>query len=134
MKEMNDDELQQWLENKQPLPENNQLSDDAKAYHTLFKALGKEPASGLPYNFTAKVTRHIAANIKRGNELRANLLAAAIFIAVMGIVCASMAIISPNFITTLLQYKWVLLLLPLVFIAIQYFDQQLVKTRIFNGR
>lgn len=132
MKEMNDDELQQWLENKQPLPKGDELSDDAKAYHTLFEALGEEPANGLPYDFTAKVTRDIEADVKRGNELRSNLLATVIFIAVMGIVCGTIAIVKPTTTNILLQYKWILLLIPIVFMAIQYFDQKLIKGRIFS--
>jgi hypothetical protein len=134
MIEMNDDELQQWLDNKQPLPKSDELSNDAKAYSTLFEALGDEPANGLPYDFTAKVTRHIAADIKRGNELRSNLLVAAIFVAVVAIICGIIAIVNPATTSTLLQYKWILLLLPIVFMAIQYFDQKLVKTRIFSCR
>lgn len=134
MKKMSDEELQQWLENKQQLPKSDELSDDAKAYRTLFEALGEEPANGLPYDFSAKVTRYVRADVKRGNELKYNLAAAIIFIAVLAVIYGVLAFFTPNQALLLLKYKWILLLFPLAFITIQYFDQKLVKTKIFNSR
>jgi hypothetical protein len=132
MKKLNDEELQRLFEDgyfssKKP------LNDDENAYATLFEALGSEPEGGLPYNFAAKVTRQVGTEQKLGNELRRNLAAALIFVVSLAIICGALAIFSPDTTLTLLKYKWILLLLPVAFIAIQHFDQKLVKTRIFRN-
>lgn len=133
MKEMSDDELQQWLENDKQLHEGNALGKDASAYRALFKALGEEPSNGLPYDFAAKVTRHVKANVKRSNELRYNLFAAFIFIVVLAVIYGVLAVYTPNQASSLMKYKWILLLFPIAFISIQYFDQKLIKNRIFRN-
>ena len=133
MKEMNDEELQQWLENKPQLSAGDALSEDAKAYRTLFETLGEEPEGGLPYDFAAKVTRHIQAGEKRSNELKYNFLAIFIFIAIITGVWGLLAIFTPGQAPVLLKYKWILILFPVVFITIQYFDQKLIKTKIFRS-
>ena len=132
MKEMNDEELQRMFEDGHFSP-GEPLNEDAKAYKTLFEALGKEPQSGLPYDFAAKVTRHIQAEQKRGSEIRSNLVAAGLFIIAIVTACCAIAIFNPDTKTVLLKYKWVLLLLPVVFIAIQYFDQKFIKTKLFRN-
>ena len=132
MKELNDEELQRLFEDgyfssKKP------LNDEEKAYATLFEALGSEPEGALPYDFAVKVTRQVQEKQKRGSELKRNLAAALISVVSLAIVCGALAIFSPDTTLTLLKYKWVLLLLPVAFIAIQYFDQKLVKIRIFRN-
>jgi hypothetical protein len=99
----------------------------------LFEALKSEPENGLPYNFANKVTRHIQAEQKHGNELKYNLIAAILFIVVLATVCSALAIFNPGTTSALLKYKWVLLLLPVIFIAIQYFDQRLVKIKMLRN-
>src|SRR5579872_3911549 len=110
MKEMSDEELQQWLENRQQLPEGRALPKGARAYRALFEALREEPENGLPYDFAAKVTRHIRADIKRSNELRYNLAAAFIFIAVLAVIYGVLVVFTPDQAPVLLKYKWILLL------------------------
>lgn len=134
MKEMSDEELQQWLENKQRLSAEKVAGKDANAYCALFEALGEEPANGLPYDFAAKVARHVGAMEKRSNELKYNLVAALIFIIVLGFIYSLLVFFTPNQASLLLKYKWILLLFPPAFIVIQYFDQRLVKARMFNSR
>ncbi|HEX3385005.1 MAG TPA: hypothetical protein VHS53_07455 [Mucilaginibacter sp.] len=133
MKELNDEELQRLIEDGY-FSSNEPLNEDVKAYKTLFEALGKEPEIGLSYDFAAKVTRHIQAEQKRGNELRSNLMVAGLFLAAMSMSCCALAIFNPDTTSDLLKYKWILLLVPVAFMAIQYFDQKLVKTRIFDNR
>ncbi|TWJ01546.1 hypothetical protein JN11_01697 [Mucilaginibacter frigoritolerans] len=133
MKEMSDDELQQWLDGKPSLNGNIPLNDDAEAYRNLFEALGKEPETGLSYNFAAKVTRKIATEQKRNNELRLNIIVAVIFITVISAVFGLFTVFAKVNITSV-PYKWLLILIPVIFIAIQYFDQQLVKPNIFKRR
>ena len=74
MKEMNDEELQQWLDGKPSNIKNTLLSDDAATYHNLFEALDKEPEKGLSYNFAAKVARKVTIEQKRNNELKLNII------------------------------------------------------------
>jgi len=130
MKEMSDEELQQWLENKQHLP----ADKDANAYRALFEALGEEPANGVPYDFAAKLARHVAAREKRSNELKYNLVAALVFLGALGLIYSLLVFFTPDQASLLLKYKWILLLFPPAFIVIQYFDQRLVKARMFNSR
>jgi len=134
MKEMNDDELQQWLDGKPQLSGDHRLNKDASAYRTLFEALNAEPEKGLPYDFSAKVTRQVAVESKRSNELKSNVIAAALFMAVIAIICIGMALWNPKQAPELLKFKWVLLLFPIIFIAIQYFDQKLVREKIFHSK
>src|SRR5947209_7129591 len=118
MKKLSDNELQQLLENKQQLPESTILGKDADAYRVLFEALHEEPSNGLPYDFAAKVSRHVQANEKRSNELKYNFVAVLIFIGVLGCVCSLLAFFTPDQVTILLKYKWILLLFPPAFIII----------------
>jgi ABC-type maltose transport system permease subunit len=134
MNEMNDEELQQWLEGKPQLPGDASLGKDAKAYHTLFEALGREPEKGLPYDFSAKVVRSVQAETKRSNDLKFNIIAAVLSIVAIAIACFALSILNPTQESTLLKFKWVLLLLPVAFIAIQYFDQKLVKEKLFHHK
>jgi hypothetical protein len=132
MKEMSDEELQQWLENKQQLPEGSTLRKDADAYRALFEVLGEEPENGLPYDFAAKVTRHINGNEQRDNELKYNLVTVFIFIAALAASYGLLMFFIPEQTPALLKYKWILLLFPPAFIIVQYFDQRLVKVRMFK--
>ena len=117
MKELNDDELQ----------------EDAKSYSTLFDLLKTEPEGGLPYDFSAKVVRSVEAQTAKKHELKYNLLAALIFVLVLVIAWYAVAIYNPKLSAGVSPYKWFLLAAPLVFVAIQYLDQQLVKRKLFRG-
>ena len=133
MKKLNDEELQRLFEDGYFSSQKPLNDDDEKAYATLFEALGREPEGGLPYDFAAKVTRQVRTQQKQGGELKRNLAAALISVVSLAIICGALAIFSPDTTLTLLKYKWILLLLPVAFIAIQYFDQKLVKTSIFRN-
>lgn len=131
MKEMSDDELQQWLDGKPSIPGNVSPNDDAEAYRNLFEALDTEPDAGPSFNFAAKVTRKIETERKRNNELKLNIIVAAIFIAVISIGFGLFAVFAKVNITSI-PYKWLLIIIPVIFIAIQYFDQKLIKSNIFK--
>jgi Na+/glutamate symporter len=134
MKEMSDDELQQWLDGKPSIPGNVSPNDDAEAYRNLFAALDKEPEKGLSYNFAVKVSRKITAEQKKNNELKLNIIAAAILMTLVAIVYGLLIIFKADALTKLPPYKWVFLFGPIAFITIQYFDQKLVKPTIFRRR
>jgi len=130
MKEMNDDELQQWFEGKPAQGEPG--ADDAKAYSALFEALGKEPERGLPYDFSARVMQRVKADVKRRNDLKWNILTFAIFAVILAGIYGLVSIVNPKALPSLLAYKWIFLMVPVLFIAIQSVDQKLVKTNIFR--
>ncbi len=132
MKEMSDDELQQWLDSKQQMPKGRAISKDTDAYHALFEVLSEEPENGLPYDFAAKVTRHIKANELCNNEWRYDLVVFLIFMIALAASYGLLMFFTPEQASALLKYKWILLLFPPAFIVIQYFDQRLVKARMFK--
>ena len=137
MKKMDDEELQKWMEeNKSAKKMDSPLSDDAKAYHFLFDVLDTEPVQGLPYDFSAKVTRKIQAEAKRTSELKYYLIGLAVFIAVaVGIYALSTikgGTLASPYIIVLIQYKWVFILGIFSLLTIQYLDQVLVKANIFK--
>ena len=134
MKEMSDDELQQWLDGKPSIPGNVSPNDDTAAYRNLFAALDKEPDKGLSYNFAAKVTRKITVEQKKNNELKLNIIAGAIFMALFALACGLLTLFKVDAFAKLPSYKWVFLFGPIAFITIQYFDQKLVKPTIFKRR
>ena len=130
MKEMNDDELQRWFESKRVQGE--PTTEDGKAYSSLFEALSKEPERGLPYDFSAKVMQQVKADVKRRNDLRWNLLAVAIFAVILAGIYGIISVVSPKALPSLMVYKWIFLVIPALFIAIQSIDQKLVKMDIFR--
>jgi len=138
MKKMDDEELQKWMEENRTIKNmDGPVSDDAKAYDFLFNVLETEPLQGLPYDFSAKVTRKMQAETKRSSELRYYITGLVIFTVGMVAIYAllsslkSITAITP-YITALLQYKWIFVLAILSFLTIQYLDVVLVKAKVFK--
>jgi len=133
MKKMDDENLQQWFDDKKP---GEIDSDDARAYQFLFEVLDTEPNKGLPYNFAANVTRKVQAETRRSNELRYYMIAigvvSLVLVAIYGLLMMVKPASVPSYGSLLLQYKWVLILVVFSFLTIQYFDQVLVKMRMFR--
>lgn len=134
MKEMDDDEMQRLIESGKEMQAGKSLNNSEHAYQTLFEALKSEPENGLPYNFAANVTRHIQTDQKHKSEWKYNLATAAILLCLVVALCGVIAVFGAVSIATLLKYKWLIISLPVIFIGIQYFDQVLVKTRIFRSK
>jgi len=137
MKKMDDEELQKWMEeNRVAKKMDGPVSDDANAYQFLFDVLDTEPVQGLPYDFSAKVTRRVQAENKRSSELKFYIWGLAIFVAAIAIIYGILLLIKPTnkivYLDLLLQYKWVFILCIFSFLTIQYLDQVLVKANIFN--
>jgi len=135
---MDDEELQKWMEeNKSAKKMDGPVSDDAKAYQFLFDVLDTEPLQGLPYDFSAKVTRRVQAEVKRNSELKYYLIGIGIFVAaVIGIYALLTSIklgaAATPYVSALLQYKWVFVLGIFSFLTIQYLDVILVKRNVFK--
>jgi len=137
MKKMDDEELQKWMEeNRVAKKMDGPVSDDANAYQFLFDVLDTEPVQGLPYDFSAKVTRRVQAENKRSSELKFYIWGLAIFVAAIAIIYGILLLIKPTnkivYLDLLLQYKWVFILGIFSFLTIQYLDQVLVKANIFK--
>lgn len=134
MKELDDDDLQELLNNGLPAG-NKTLSksekDDLLAYQNLFDALNTEPEQGPPFNFAANVRRKLQEQINRKSDLRFNLLALLIFTVVLAITYGLLTLISPAtsrlVIETVIKFKWVLLTIVLGFFSLLLIDQRLVK-------
>ncbi|MDB5150470.1 MAG: hypothetical protein JWQ57_4490 [Mucilaginibacter sp.] len=134
MKELNDDELQELLNNGL-VPDNKPLSKDDKsdllAYQNLFTALGTEPEQGLPMSFAANVRRKLQEQINRKSDLRFNLFALSIFVVGLTLAYGLLSVISPEsgdmFLNAVISYKWELVTLVVGFIAFLFVDQRLVK-------
>ncbi|MDB4918316.1 hypothetical protein [Mucilaginibacter sp.] len=135
MKKMNDEEIQNWLE------ENGHKSDgmppvDTKAYHVLFDLLSREPAEGLPFDFSARVTRQVQAQSRQNSELRSYLISIAVVSVVMALIYGLFFLLKPQlgsgFLNIATDYKWVFFLGIFGFLTIQYLDQVLIKSTIFK--
>jgi hypothetical protein len=134
MKELNDDELQELLNNGL-VPDNKTLSDEDKddllAYQNLFTALSTEPEEGLPLSFAANVRRKLQEQAIRKSDIRFNLLALLIFVAGLTLAYGMLSVMSPEsgdmFLTAIINFKWVLLTLVAGFVGYLFIDQRLAK-------
>ncbi|MFC0512575.1 hypothetical protein ACFFGT_00120 [Mucilaginibacter angelicae] len=134
MKELDDDELQELLNNGL-VPDNKTLSEDDRgdllAYQNLFTTLGTEPERGLPMSFAANVRRKLQEQINRKSDLRFNLIALSIFVVGLTLAYGLLSVISPEsgdmFLNAVISFKWLLGILIVGFIAFLFIDQRLVK-------
>lgn len=133
MKEMNDDELQQWLEEQNTGAEPNDLQADMRAYRNLFELLAEEPADSLPYGFSRKVAARIQGEKKRERIFGPYVLMLLIFAVLLAAIYALTLVYSPKSIQGLLSFKWIFILCPAVFMLIQHLDQKLIKRHMFKG-
>lgn len=134
MKELDDDELQELLNNGL-VPDGKTLSEDDKddllTYQNLFTTLGTEPEQGLPMGFAANVRRKLQEQINRKSDLRFNLIALSIFVVGLTLAYGLLFVISPEsgnmFLNAVISFKWVLVTLVVGFFAFLFIDQRLVK-------
>lgn len=135
MKKMNDEEIQSWLE-ENGNKSNDMSSADAKTYNLLFDLLSTEPATGLPYNFSARVKRKVQTETLQNSELRSYLILIAVVSVVMGLIYGLFLLLKPQlgsgFLNIATEYKWVFVLGLFSFLTIQYLDQVLIKSTIFK--
>jgi hypothetical protein len=134
MKELDDDELQELLNNGL-VPDSKTLSeedkDDLLAYQNLFIALSSEPEQGLPLSFAANVRRKLQEQVNRKSDLRFNLIALSIFVVGLTLAYGLLSVISLEsgdmFLNAVISFKWVLATLGIGFFAFLFIDQRLVK-------
>ncbi|SEO57784.1 hypothetical protein SAMN05192574_109153 [Mucilaginibacter gossypiicola] len=134
MKELDDDELQELLNNGL-VPDNKTLSeedkDDLLAYQNLFTVLSTEPEQGLPMSFAANVRRKLQEQANRKSNLQFNLLALGIFAVGLALAYGLLTVMSPEsgdmFLNAVVGFKWILLTLIAGFVGYLFIDQRLVK-------
>ncbi|WP_413670729.1 hypothetical protein ACEN9X_12785 [Mucilaginibacter sp. Mucisp86] len=134
MKELDDDELQELLNNGL-VPDSKTLSeedkDDLLVYQNLFSALSTEPAEGLPMSFAANVRRKLQEQANRKSNLQFNLLALGIFAVGLALAYGLLTVMSPEsgdmFLNAVVSFKWILLTLIAGFVGYLFIDQRLVK-------
>ncbi|WPU98686.1 hypothetical protein SNE26_21960 [Mucilaginibacter sp. cycad4] len=134
MKELDDDELQELLNNGL-VPDNKTLSEEDKndlhAYQNLFSALSTGPEQGLPMSFAANVRRKLQEQANRKSDLHFNLVAMVIFAGGLTLAYGLLAMMSPEsgdmFLNAVISFKWVLLALVIGFVGYLFVDQRLVK-------
>ncbi|MES2277203.1 MAG: hypothetical protein V4592_14340 [Bacteroidota bacterium] len=115
MKKMNDEELQKLL----------------------FDVLSTEPAEGLPYDFSARVTRRVQAKTRQNSELRLYIIAIAVVSIVITLIYGLFFLLKPQLgsgiLTITTDYKWTFVLGIFGFLTIQYLDQVLLKSTFFKS-
>ena len=134
-KKWSDEELQRMLDNgphangAEVPPASEQ---DLAAYKLLFDALKKEPAGGLPYDFSANLLRKIEMEKNpRVADIKFYAWAAILAVAAIGLAWVTLGLINKEnasqFGTMVLKYKWIYIFMVGGFLTVQYLDQKLVK-------
>ena len=136
MKKLNDEEIQKMLEQRLSIPKDDlteDSKDDMAAYRFLFESLEKEPAEGLPFDFSKKVARKVQAAVTQKQERRWNIYITLIIVAAFAGISGFMALFNykaiSQLVTVIGQYKWVILFILVSILVIQYADQYLIKKK-----
>lgn len=128
----NDEYLQKMLEEGISEPEMNMTISDQKDFDTykqLFAVLGEEPEAGLSYQFSAKLSRRISMSKERSFPFYWSV--ALVTLGSMAAICLAMVFIDQRYhsglFMVLWSYKWAFVFGMACLLAIQHFDQKLVK-------
>lgn len=134
MEELNDDELQDFLDRSIVNSEHTfgeKATGDLLAYQDLFKALHTEPVQGLPLSFASNVKRKLQEGINRKSDLRFNILAAIIIMLSLLLGYGLLQLISVAtaalVLSMVLKFKWVLGSVIIIFFSFLLIDQRLIK-------
>ena len=135
MKKLTDEQIQAMLETELrnsadmlSAPENEQV----QRYQSLFQKLNKEPEQGLPFNFASKVTARLKLQLKRRSDIRFNLLVLLGIVASLFMVYGLLTIVDltagNQFLTSMLKFKWLLILGSIMLLGNLIFEQRVVET------
>ncbi|MBS7565968.1 hypothetical protein KHS38_16290 [Mucilaginibacter sp. Bleaf8] len=123
MKKLTDDEIQQLLDaGKMPLDDND---TEQKIYQSLYGALKKEPAYGLPYGFATKVTTRVRILNDSKHTYRFYLWAFGAGLLFAALVYLGGAIFRQPYAFTLFRYKWAILFSLVTIVGIKYADHRM---------
>ena len=134
MKEPNDEELQQWLEQQLKEDKNRELTtddDDAALYHVLFSALADEPTIGPANNLADNVIKQIKAADEKAELWQYYLVIAGVLAAGAAGGYFAVSYMSPELLKPLLgfadAYKWTIVFIILSISIIEVSDKALMK-------
>ena len=134
MEELNDDELQDFLDRSIGNIEHTsgeKATADLLAYQDLFKALQTEPVQGLPLSFASNVKRKLQEGLNRKSDLRFNILAAIIVMLSLLLAYGLLQLISQAtaalVLSMVVKFKWVLASVIFLFFSFLLIDQRLIK-------
>jgi sterol desaturase/sphingolipid hydroxylase (fatty acid hydroxylase superfamily) len=132
MKKLTDEEIQKLLEENLSTPGDDFAEDDdIKAYQFLFESLKEEPLTGLPYNFSKKVSAQIKVANNRRQDVKLYFFVTIAIMLTVAIVAGFMAVFNYKSTLQLVNvigtYKWVILFILAGIVAVQYADQKVVK-------
>jgi hypothetical protein len=134
MKSLTDQEIQELLEKGM---NSNAAEEGFKTYELLFKELKKEPDTGLPYDFSAKVTAQLRLQQDLKPGFKYYLLALIIACVVISGVWMALITLRHTYADEisgmLIKYKWAMIFSLLCFLVIKYFDHQL-QYALLSGR
>ncbi len=124
MKKLTDQEIQKLFEIELEKPETD--DESVKAYHLVFSELKKEPAAGLPYNFSSGVISRVKLQQDLKADFRFYVLAffAAIFIGclLIGFLYAAKPYYFEPVLPLIAEYKWMIVFAVICFLLIKYLD------------
>ncbi|CAM4248087.1 hypothetical protein SAMN06265348_10721 [Pedobacter westerhofensis] len=134
MEELNDDELQDFLDRSIGNIEHTsgeKATADLLAYQDLFKALQTEPVQGLPLSFASNVKWKLQKGLNRKSDLRFNILAAIIVMLSLLLAYGLLQLISQAtaalVLSMVVKFKWVLASVIFLFFSFLLIDQRLIK-------
>jgi len=135
MKELNDENIQKLLEQGR-LPKVDETTadqkEDLKVYQFLFNKLKQGPEVNLPKNFAAKVAANLATKKQSSDARQFYLLITFVLISFAAIAWYVVHQFSHEVVgrvnVIISPYKWILLFVGVILLAIQWADQKLVRT------
>jgi hypothetical protein len=140
MKELSDDELQQWLQQQLEEDKNPELTngeDDPALYRLLFSALADEPVIAKNKDLAEAVIKQIQAEDEKHELLQYYIIIAAVLAGGVAFAWFAVNYINPAMVKPVLNfanvYKWVIAFTIISLAAIEIADKTLVKRKIFAG-
>jgi hypothetical protein len=134
MKKLTDEQIQAMLdiELRAPADTSSATEDEqTQRYQSLFQKLNREPEQGLPFNFASKVTGQLKIKLKRRSDIRFNLLAllgiVVGLLTVYGLLTVVDTVAGYQFLTSMLKFKWLLILSSIVLLGTLVFEQSVVE-------
>jgi hypothetical protein len=134
MKRLTPEEIQRLAESKDTGFEASQITgqeSEVEAYRQLMGLLDEGPDIGLRYDFTARLTRRIAAAADKRISLKWYIFSALLVCVAFGLSYLFILFYdfraARQFIEFTVHFKWVLAFILVVFLSVQYLDRRLSR-------
>ena len=136
MKKLTDEEIQKLFEisSDEDLPVAESIEEDAKVYELLFQELKKEPSIHLHAHFAEMVTQKVWVEKKSYAVFNVQTLlwlsiSAALILSILVVFYVYAAFVTQS-LSTLLNFKWILLFAVSMILLIELGDKYLVRRKI----